>query len=54
VVVVGKGARGQVVVVVRREVVGSGRCRVVVVGRSPSLLWVRERRWWVMEQGGQK
>jgi hypothetical protein len=51
-VVGGKGARGQVVVVVRRERAGGGCCRVVVVRRSPSLLWVREWRWWVMERGG--
>jgi hypothetical protein len=42
------------VLVVRREGAGGGRCHVVVVGRSPSLLWVREQRWWVMERGGQK
>jgi hypothetical protein len=34
--------RGQVVVVVRHEGAGGGRCRVVVVGWSPLLLWVRE------------
>jgi hypothetical protein len=53
-VVGGKGARGQVVVVVRREGAGGGHCHVVVVGQSLSLLWVREQRWWVMERGGQK
>jgi hypothetical protein len=36
---------GRVVVVVGYEGVGGGRCRVVVVGRSSLLLWVRERRW---------
>jgi hypothetical protein len=44
-----KGAWGQVVVVVRHEGAGGGCCCVVVVGRSLSLLWVREQRWWVME-----
>jgi hypothetical protein len=53
-VVGGKGVQGQVVVVVRCEGAGDGHCRVVVLGWSLSLLWVREWRWWVMEQGGQK
>jgi hypothetical protein len=53
-VVGGKGAQGQVVVVVRCEGAGGGHCRVVVVGWSLSLLWVREWRWWVMEWGGWK
>jgi hypothetical protein len=37
------------VVVVRHEGAGGGHCHMVVVGRSPSLLWVRKQRWWVME-----
>jgi hypothetical protein len=53
-VIGGKGAQGQVVVVVRCEGAGGGHFCVVVVGRSLSLLWVREHRWWMMEQGGQK
>jgi hypothetical protein len=48
-VVGGKEAWGQIVVVVRHEGACGGRCHVVVVGWSLSLLWVRERRWWVME-----
>jgi hypothetical protein len=53
-VVGGKGAQGQVVVVVRHEGVGGGRCCVVVVGQLLLLSWVREQRCWVMERGGRK
>jgi hypothetical protein len=38
VVIGGKGAQGQVVVVVRHEGVGGGRCHVVVVSWSPSFV----------------
>jgi hypothetical protein len=40
--------------VVGREGAGGVYRYVVVVRRSPSLLWVREQRCWVMERGGQK